>query len=117
MDVGYAKIATAYDALGKSERAIQDFDESIRLDPNNALAYNNRGLAEFHLEDYEPAVRDFDQAIMLEPDYTLAHANRARAYTMLGRDADAQQDVDRSAELGFERVVLQAVIEDLKSKR
>ena len=31
-----------YDDLGQYERAIQDYDEAIRLDPQNALAYYGR---------------------------------------------------------------------------
>jgi len=27
------------------DKAIKDFDEAIRLDPNNEMAFNNRGLA------------------------------------------------------------------------
>ena len=35
----------AYDAQGEHERAIQDYDEAIRLDPHDAEAYYSRGMA------------------------------------------------------------------------
>jgi tetratricopeptide (TPR) repeat protein len=34
-----------YGELTKYERAIQDYDQAIELDPDYALAYNNRGFA------------------------------------------------------------------------
>jgi tetratricopeptide (TPR) repeat protein len=36
------------------DRAIGDFDEAIRLDPNDAKAYANRGIAYGHQEKQEP---------------------------------------------------------------
>ena len=44
------------------ERKIQDFDEAIRLDPQDAKAYNNRGVAYEYLGQQELADRDFARA-------------------------------------------------------
>ena len=35
--------AWAYNNLGQYERAIQDYDEAIRLNPQVAMLYYNRG--------------------------------------------------------------------------
>ncbi len=37
---------------GKYEKAIQVYDEAIKLNPNNAIYYSNRGFANFRLERY-----------------------------------------------------------------
>jgi tetratricopeptide (TPR) repeat protein len=36
---------------GDNDRAIADFNEAIRLDPNNALAFCNRGRAKLNIKD------------------------------------------------------------------
>ena len=45
--------------------AIEDFNEAIRLDPNNAIAYYNRGVARYSFKDYQGAIEDFRQAANL----------------------------------------------------
>ena len=58
--------------------AIADFDEAIKLDPNDATAYNNRGSAKEKLGDYASASADFDQAIKLDPNNATAHIQRKK---------------------------------------
>ena len=36
---------------GDNDRAIADFNEAIRLDPNNALAFCNRGKLKLSIND------------------------------------------------------------------
>ena len=49
--------------LGQYEAAVADYDEAIRLKPDLATAYNNRGVAKEKLEQYEAAVADCNEAI------------------------------------------------------
>ena len=37
--------ATAYRMEGRTDRAIQDYDQAIELDPKYAIAFNDRGTA------------------------------------------------------------------------
>ena len=55
----------AYSWLGQYLRAIQDFDEAIRLDPQLVLAYYNRGDTYLNLREPQGAVQDLDEAIRL----------------------------------------------------
>ena len=43
--IAYYERGNAYANLGDLARAIADYDEALRLDPELAGAYNNRGLA------------------------------------------------------------------------
>lgn len=45
--------------------AIADFTQSLRLHPNNADAYYNRGLARYHLGEIQEALVDLQQAAKL----------------------------------------------------
>ena len=54
------------------DRAIEDYNESIRLDPENAQAYNNRGVVFSAHGRHQEAINDFDQAIRIDDQF--AHA-------------------------------------------
>ena len=51
--------------------------EAIRLDPNNASAYNNRGFAYGSKGDYDRAIADYTEAIRLDPKYRHAPTTTA----------------------------------------
>ena len=52
-------------ALGKLDEAIADYDKAIRLDPDDARTYYNRGNANISLGRYNLAISDYDEAIQL----------------------------------------------------
>ena len=66
---------TAMDA-GDFERAIQNLDKAIELNPQFADAFCNRGLAYVNLGRYARAMQDFDKAIELKPQFAIAHNNK-----------------------------------------
>jgi Flp pilus assembly protein TadD len=66
---------------------------------------------------YEQAIEDLGQAVLLNPQESLAYANRARAHTLLGQDTEAQQDLEKAVELGFDRESVEVEINRLKSQR
>ena len=81
------------------------------------LAYYNRGLTYFDLGQMERVIQDLGEAIRLDPVLAEAYLGRAMAYTFLGKDREAQQDVDRALALGFDRGTLDGAIEEIKKER
>ena len=67
-------------------------DRAIRLKPDYARAYNNRGAAKHELGRHEDAMADYNEAIRLKPDYAEAYRNRSAAKGSLGRHEDAMAD-------------------------
>ncbi len=65
--VAYYNRGLAYHRLGDHARAIEDFDQAIRLDPGLAIPYNDRGAAYRKLGDPARAIKDYDQALRLDP--------------------------------------------------
>ena len=53
----------AYTAKGDLDRAILDFDQSIKLDPTYAKPFNNRGAVYLRKGEYDLALKSLDQAI------------------------------------------------------
>ena len=58
------------------DKAIKDYDEAIRLDPKDAIAFIDRGYAWSAKEDYDKAIKDYDEAIRLDPKNAPAFDNR-----------------------------------------
>jgi tetratricopeptide (TPR) repeat protein len=71
----------AYRLKGEYDRALQDYEQAIRLNPNSATHYNNRGIIYRIKGDYDRAISDYDEAIRLKSDFPAAFYNRALAYS------------------------------------
>jgi tetratricopeptide (TPR) repeat protein len=52
---------------GEYEEAIKDFTSAIKIRPDYATAYFNRGNAWRGLREYDDAIRDFKKAMELDP--------------------------------------------------
>ena len=85
----YARRGGAYQTQGDLNRAMADFNESMRIDPTYPAAYNNRGNTWYHRGDFDRAIADYNQAIQLDPKYGSAYMNRGSALGSKG-------DVDRA---------------------
>jgi len=79
--------------------AIADFTSLLRLEPDNADAYANRGSAYFHSGDFVHALPDFTQAIHLGLRASSLYYLRGRAYGALGKHTEALADYDESLHL------------------
>ena len=97
----YYNRAYALFMLHQLPRAIADYARSIELAPNNPERHIGRGAAYFEQGAYERSIEDFDQAIRLG-EYPSAYANRAVSYIRLGRLAQAEEDIKRAQELGYD---------------
>ena len=88
-------------SLGKLDytKAIGDFTEAIRLDPNYTHAYTNRGAAHSKKGDYAEAITDFTEAIRLDPNDALAYFNRGRTYYTQGKLHKAISDYSEAIRL------------------
>jgi lipoprotein NlpI len=88
--VTYTNRGLAYGRKGDNERAIQDYNEAIRLNPNYALAYSGRGRTRFFVAQFQAAQEDFKKALELNPTYPYdaiwLYLARARA----GQDGRAE---------------------------
>ena len=90
-----------YYLQGYIEEAIKKFGEAIRVQPNDAKAYYNRGYAKNKLERYKEAIKDFDEAIRLQPGnaYAYAYNNRGIANAKLEHYKEAFKDYDEAIRL------------------
>jgi tetratricopeptide (TPR) repeat protein len=105
--VAYNNRGNAYTKSGDYDRAIRDFNDSIRYNPRYAKPFNNRGVAYQKKGKYDEAIKNFDEAIRISPKYAIALANRADVYQRLnqydrsGHDYDEAVQLDPSLEEGW----------------
>ena len=81
------------------EAKILAYDQAIRLTPDLAKAYNNRGNAKDDLKQYKDAIADYDEALRLKADYAVAYYNRGIAKKNLKQYKDAIADYDQAIRL------------------
>ena len=79
--------------------AIEDFNKAIRINPNYAMAYNNRGNAYAKKGDFDRAIIDYTKAIQLNPDSADAYYNRGNAYYNKGDFNRAIADYTKTIQL------------------
>jgi TonB family protein len=76
----------------KLPEAIKDYDEAVKLAPDFAYHYANRGDVYVELKDYQKAIADYTEAIRLDPRNEFFFSDRAEAYRAIGQVELAEQD-------------------------
>lgn len=65
------------------KKDVETFKKFIKLNPNDANAYGNLGVAYGKLGKYKEAIKAYKHAIKLEPDFAGAHYNLGATCLML----------------------------------
>lgn len=92
-------VGNAWQSEGNFDRAIAEYNEAIRLDPDYAGAYYNRGAARYAKKEYDKAIEDFSTAIRINPKFTFPYAGRGRAWQDLRKYELALLDYDEAIQL------------------
>lgn len=84
---------------GHWEEALDFFNQSLKLNPNLAGAWNNRGTCLFHLGRFAEACRSYEVALELDPRNALLHKNYGSVLLALRRYKEAQKAFQQALEL------------------
>lgn len=90
---------TAYNSIKQYGKATKDFDEVLKIDPNNSTAYANKAATCSYLRKYSEAIKLVDKAITLSPDYYLYYKMRADIKGSSGLLDDAIGDYQKCVSL------------------
>jgi tetratricopeptide (TPR) repeat protein len=77
---------------GQLKGSLSDYNQAIKLRPNDPDIWLNRGAVKERLRDLEGAYTDYTQAISLSENYDKAWLNRGNALQKLGRYTEAMED-------------------------
>lgn len=78
---------------GWVREAISAYNMALRLKPDDAEAYYNRGTAKTLIGEYKAAIADFDESIRLNPEFVEAHYNRGTAKLALNQSESTMHDL------------------------
>ena len=82
-----------------AKKAIEYLNNSIKLQPDAASAYSNRGCVYVGLGQQQLAIEDFNESIRLQPDDGMDYNNRGGAYYKLGQYQRAIEDFNKAISL------------------
>ncbi|MCX6763726.1 MAG: tetratricopeptide repeat protein, partial [Candidatus Moranbacteria bacterium] len=105
----YSQVAESLYSLKRYSESIPYYDKVIELEPDNAGAYNDRGLAKTYINDYYSATSDFSDAIRLKKkdqnSLENTYENRANAYIKASNYDRAIEDYSSAIGLKFASTV------------
>lgn len=83
----------------KYDETIQAYDEAIRLNPNNASAWNGKGDALRRQDKYDEAIRAYDEAIRLDPKYVRPWNNKGMVLVLQDKCDEAIRSFENAIKL------------------
>ena len=82
------------------KKAIEYLNKAIKLQPDFAQAFYNRGNAYYGLGMYHRAIKDYNETIRLKPKDVDAYHNRGNAYFIQGNKKQGCLDAQQACTLG-----------------
>ena len=83
-------LGSALDDAGKSDEAIVEYKEAIRIEPKNASAHYNLAIVYLKSKDNPSAIAELHKAAKLSPDWPTPHI----MLTNLLKDSDPKAAFD-----------------------
>lgn len=101
----YSMRALSQSLKQQYERAIQDYDAAIAINPDFAVALNNRAWAYFKWGRGPDGLSDVERSLRLNPFSEHTWDTRAHIRQVLGNHAGAFSDYEQAVVLGGQRMV------------
>jgi len=103
--------------LRQYKEAIKDYTKAIKLNPQYANAYNNRGVTHANLKytdkKQKEAIDDFTKSIKLNPQYAIAFRNRGNVKFSLAKYNEAIKDYNKVIEFGLQHLETYTIQENV----
>jgi tetratricopeptide (TPR) repeat protein len=105
--------------LEDNEEAQNALTQAIKLMPQNAIFYKNRGEFYSNIRKYQEALSDFSSAIEIDNNYIDAYEERAKLYILIAEqvsDKEKQQELHAKAEADLNSIKEITSIQNRQSK-
>ncbi|HPS72829.1 MAG TPA: tetratricopeptide repeat protein [Bacteroidales bacterium] len=97
--VAYNNRGKYYREQGQPEKALADYNEMLRINPDDFNGFNSRGRLYFDRGDIDKAMPDFNRSIALNPRFAKAYSNRGAVYGLKNDYVHAVADFTKALEL------------------
>ncbi len=84
----------AYNAKGMYLNALDCYKQVLAMNPQNARAYEYRGVTDFEAGQYKSALADLNAALQIDPHFVDAYIDRGAVYTEMKEFDRARSDFD-----------------------
>ncbi|MCL2185043.1 MAG: tetratricopeptide repeat protein [Treponema sp.] len=112
----YLKRGNNYLLKRNFDKAIEDFSETIKLEPDSPFAYHKRGVSYTNKKEFDLAITDFNTAIKIEPNkYGLYYCDRASAYILKGDKNSAISDIEMAIKIEPQNKDFRQFLDDIKA--
>lgn len=74
----YSKRAETYDALGKTDKALEDYNAAVKINPNDISPLQNRGDYFYLLDRVEESDIDYQKVLKIDPENAYARMGLGR---------------------------------------
>jgi len=81
-----------YQNQGDLDKAVEEYQKALQLNPNYTQVYTNLGAVYLEKEDYDRAIQQFNKVIELNYWDRKAHYNLGLAYLYKGDKKRAQEE-------------------------
>lgn len=99
-DFYYNRGVILYEQFNQLDSAILDMTKTIKIDPNDWRAYQNRGYYNYLLENYDKVLTDINKVIDLKTDFSNAYLLRGMLKEKLNDKDGACMDLRKADSLG-----------------
>ena len=103
--VAYATRALALSLKGRFDQSIDDYDQALKIEPNFAVALNNRAWAYHKWGKGVKGLVDVEKSLALNPMSEHTWDTRAHIRQSMGNHAAAFTDYEQAVNIGGERMV------------
>src|SRR3989440_4769491 len=97
--IAYQQRAFSYANDQRFQDALNDLNESIKINPRDARAYEQRAAIEMKINDYDKALADYGEAIKTNPGEIKYHLYRGYIYELRGDLQNAMTETDAALKI------------------
>lgn len=97
--VAHLNLGLAFDTMGKTQDAVEQYRKAIAIHPGSVAALSNLGAALGKQGSYDEATTYLSKALVLSPDYARAHNNMGIVLGLRGERQEALSRFTKAIEL------------------
>jgi tetratricopeptide (TPR) repeat protein len=103
---------------GRYDQALKDFNDALKLKPNDAMLITYRGVVYYAKGQNDLAMKDFNRAIELDPKAGKAYYQRGMIYENQQKYSQAAEELKKAKSLGYyiDPVFIESVEKKIQKK-